>query len=246
MASMFLLPLFMQELLGFTAMQSGLALMPRALVMMVGDAHRRPLYNRVSPRLLVAFGILLLRRRRLAAEPLHPARPPGGRSSRAILVQGVGFACLFVPLTTAALSNVPRDAAHRRHRAQLAAAPDRRLDRPGHLRHAALALRDAGAPRLVAHLSPDRPEVLERLSQPGPSRGARTPRAAQAALQALASVATRQAMVLAFEQVFLLTGLVFLAVLPLLLFLKVNRAGPTQRSPATVTVHGQPPPRSET
>ena len=35
MASMFLLPVFMQEVLGFTATQSGLALMPRTLVMML-------------------------------------------------------------------------------------------------------------------------------------------------------------------------------------------------------------------
>ncbi len=35
MANTFLLPLFMQESLGFTATQAGLALMPRSLVMMV-------------------------------------------------------------------------------------------------------------------------------------------------------------------------------------------------------------------
>ena len=35
MSLTFLLPVFMQELLGFTSMQSGLALMPRTLVMMV-------------------------------------------------------------------------------------------------------------------------------------------------------------------------------------------------------------------
>src|SRR5207248_8330894 len=35
MGNMFLLPVFMQELLGFTALQSGLALMPRSLTMMV-------------------------------------------------------------------------------------------------------------------------------------------------------------------------------------------------------------------
>ena len=42
MASMFLLPIFMQELLGFTATQSGMALMPRTLVMMVAVPDRRP------------------------------------------------------------------------------------------------------------------------------------------------------------------------------------------------------------
>ena len=35
MANMFLLPIFMQELLGFTAVQSGSALMPRVLAMML-------------------------------------------------------------------------------------------------------------------------------------------------------------------------------------------------------------------
>jgi hypothetical protein len=35
----------------------------------------------------------------------------------------------------------------------------------------------------------------------------------------------RQAAVLSFEKVFLITGLLFLAVMPLLLFLKVKRSG---------------------
>ena len=49
MANMFLLPVFMQELLGFTATQSGFALMPRTLVMMVDDADRRaPLQPRAA------------------------------------------------------------------------------------------------------------------------------------------------------------------------------------------------------
>ena len=43
------------------------------------------------------------------------------------------------------------------------------------------------------------------------------------ALQALAGTAARQGMVIAFEQVFLLTGIVLLVTLPLLFFLKVKR-----------------------
>ena len=43
---MFLLPVFMQELLGFTAMQSGIALMPRSLVMMVAMPIVGRVYNR--------------------------------------------------------------------------------------------------------------------------------------------------------------------------------------------------------
>src|SRR5439155_13967084 len=46
----FLLPVFMQELLGFTAVQSGVALMPRALTMMVAMPIIGRIYNTVSPR----------------------------------------------------------------------------------------------------------------------------------------------------------------------------------------------------
>jgi len=47
-----------------------------------------------------------------------------------------------------------------------------------------------------------------------------------AALQALDLTVKRQAAVLSFEKVFLITGLLFLAVMPLLLLLKVKRSGP--------------------
>ena len=59
LAITFLLPVFMQELLGFTAVQAGLALMPRSLTMMVMMPIVGRVYNRVSPRLTVAFGVLL-------------------------------------------------------------------------------------------------------------------------------------------------------------------------------------------
>ena len=45
MSITFLLPLFMQELLGFPALDSGVALMPRALAMMVGIPLVGRLYN---------------------------------------------------------------------------------------------------------------------------------------------------------------------------------------------------------
>ena len=67
MAITFLLPVFMQELLGFTAMQSGIALMPRTLVMMVAMPDRRaPLQQGLAARSSSAFGIILLRHQRRA------------------------------------------------------------------------------------------------------------------------------------------------------------------------------------
>src|SRR5207249_11035904 len=58
MANLFLLPVFMQELLGFTATQSGIALMPRTLVMVVAVPIDGRVYHIVLPRLMIAFGIV--------------------------------------------------------------------------------------------------------------------------------------------------------------------------------------------
>ena len=91
MASMFLLPLFMQELLGFTATQSGLALMPRVLVMMVATPIVGRLYNRVSPRLLVGAGHRAGRRSAPSLSAASRSRPPRRGSSRRSSIQGVGL-----------------------------------------------------------------------------------------------------------------------------------------------------------
>jgi DHA2 family multidrug resistance protein len=232
MASMFLLPVFMQELLGFTATQSGLALMPRVLVMMVTTPLVGKLYNRVPPRILVAIGVILV-----SAGSFDLGRITLQSTStdiiRAILVQGAGFAFLFVPLTTAALSNVPR-------RLLSDATGLNSLLRQvggsvGLAVFATLLSRDAVVARhgIVAHLTIDRPEVGARLAQLQAfffSKGYDLVSAKATALRALDGVVAQQSMVLAFEHVFYLAGIVFLAVLPLLLFLKVNR-GPAAERP---------------
>ena len=107
MSITFLLPVFMQELLGFNATQSGEALMPRALAMMVGIPIVGRLYNKVQPRILVLIGISLVA---LSAYMMtHYTLDTGSRTVVfAIIVQGFGFASLFVPLTTVALSTIPR------------------------------------------------------------------------------------------------------------------------------------------
>ncbi|BDG06425.1 DHA2 family efflux MFS transporter permease subunit [Anaeromyxobacter oryzae] len=227
LASMFLLPLFMQELLGFTAMQSGLALMPRVLVMMLVTPLVGRLYGKVSARLLIGIGVLLVAYGAYDVSHITLASSSEG-ITRAILVQGIGFSFLFVPLTTAALSNVPR--------ARLADATGlnsllRQVGASMGLAIFATLLSRWGSHArgsLVAHLSPDRPEVQERLSALAAGfaqRGFDPVSAREAALRALDGIVTRQSMVIAFEQVLLLTGICFLCVLPLLFFLKVNRRG---------------------
>jgi DHA2 family multidrug resistance protein len=230
LASMFLLPLFMQEMLGFTAMQSGLVLMPRVLVMFVATPIVGRLYGRVSARALVAAGVLFIAYGSWMLSHITLATS-STVLIHAVMVQGVGFSLLFVPLTTAALSRIPRDrladatglnSLLRQVGASLGLAVFATLlERYGWRARAVLS----------ASLLPDRPEVQDRLAQLAAGfvqRGYDPVTAKTAALQAMAGTVTGQGMVIAFEQVFLLTGIVLLCTLPLLFFLKVKR-DPSQK-----------------
>jgi DHA2 family multidrug resistance protein len=229
LASMFLLPLFMQELLGFTATQSGWVLMPRVAVMFVATPIVGRLYGRVSARALVAAGVLCVAYGSLMLSHLTLETSRMG-IIHAVMVQGVGFSLLFVPLTTAALSRIPRD------RLTDATGLNSLLRQVGAsiglAVFATLLERYGWRARAVlsAHLLPERTEVQARLSQVAAGlaqRGYDAVHAREGALRAVAGQVARQGMVIAFEQVLLLTGIVLLCTLPLLFFLRV-KSDPSQ------------------
>jgi DHA2 family multidrug resistance protein len=226
MANMFLLPVFMQEMLGFTATQSGVHMMPRSLVMIAVTPLIGRLYNHVSPRLLVALGVVAFS---VGAYQMSHFTLDTGTSQivTALVWQGIGFSLLFVPLTTVALSRIPR--------ARLTDATGlnslfRQIGGSVGLAIFATALsRSATRARasLSAHLSLTSPDALFRLQQIQQALTGRgmDPASAQAAAPAaLAAEVARQAMVISFEKMFLLAGICFMAILPLLLFLKVDRS----------------------
>ncbi|MFI5372090.1 MAG: DHA2 family efflux MFS transporter permease subunit [Candidatus Eisenbacteria bacterium] len=222
MAGMFLLPVFMQEMLGFTALKSGLALMPRALVMMVVTPIVGRIYNHVSPRLLIAIGVLCVGLGCWNMGSFTLETSDVGIIGT-LLLQGVGFSFLFVPLATVALSFVPR--------VQLADATGlnsvvRQFGGSAGLAIYGTLLTQYGVRARAAvgtHVNAYRPEVVQRLeaiTHGMMQRGMDAPSAHAAALEALNGMVTRQAMVIAFERVFALTGLVLLLTLPLVLLLR--------------------------
>jgi DHA2 family multidrug resistance protein len=105
--ALFLLPLFLQELLGYPAMKSGLALMPRSLAMAVVMPIGGLLYNRLGPRVLVGTGLAVS-----AYSFWDLAHLTTDTGIWDLLLpqvwQGVGFGMLFVALSTAALSTIPK------------------------------------------------------------------------------------------------------------------------------------------
>ncbi len=231
LSSMFLLPVFMQELLGFTAMQSGLALMPRTLVMMAITPLVGRLYGKVSSRVLIAIGIVLVSAGAIWVSGVTLQTTTAG-IVHPIMLQGIGFSFLFVPLTTAALSEIPRtkladatglNSLLRQVGASMGLAVFATLlSRYGVQARAAIA----------SHVAIDRPEVQARLAallSGFQGRGLDPVSAREAALRALNGIVARQAMVIAFERVLMLTGLLMLCVLPLLWFLKVKPRVPAER-----------------
>jgi DHA2 family multidrug resistance protein len=105
---LFILPLFLQNLLGYTAMDSGLALMPRSLAMLVAMPLAGRLYNRAGPQLMVGAGLACIA---WGYWDLADLTTNTGFWDLAWpqVWQGVGFSLLFAALSTSALAAVRRE-----------------------------------------------------------------------------------------------------------------------------------------
>lgn len=107
MSGLFLLPLFLQRVMGYPAVDSGLALVPRSLAMAISMPLAGRLYNKVGPVLLIQGGLFLagfsfwqLSCLTLAAGTWDIFIPQ--------FLQGMGVGMIFVPVTTAALSTIEK------------------------------------------------------------------------------------------------------------------------------------------
>jgi len=224
-ANMFLLPIFMQELLGFTAVRSGIALMPRTLVMMAITPIIGRIYNRLDARLLIVVGVMCISfgswqmsHFTLATTSLD--------IYLAVMTQGVGFGCLFPPLTTIALSTIPRDriadaTGLNSLLRQLGGSVGLAVFATYLSRQATVARAD-----LMTHVTALRPEVAARAAATHAGllqRGLDATSATRATLGSMMRAVAVQGLVLSFEQVFLLSGILFLGVLPLVWFMKAPK-----------------------
>lgn len=227
MGNMFLLPVFMQEVLGFTALQSGLALMPRSLVMMLAFPIVGRLYNQVPPRVLVSIGVIAVA---LGSWMMgeFTVQTSTADVTIALIVQGLGFSLLFVPLTTVALAHVGR-----RHISEATGLNSvvRQLGGSMGLAIFTTLLTDyivQARTAIVPHLDPTRPEVMQRLAAIEAGlrhRGWDVVGAHRGALRVLEGQVMRQASVLAFDKTFQLGALMMLALIPLVMLLRHPPAG---------------------
>ncbi len=108
LGSTLLLPLFSQTLLGYTAEQAGLALMPGGFAIILLLPLVGFLLSRYTPRYLLLFGLVVL-----SFSLFHMTRFDLNIDFRTVatarVLQAIGMAFLFVPINTAAYAFLPRD-----------------------------------------------------------------------------------------------------------------------------------------
>jgi DHA2 family multidrug resistance protein len=223
--TLFLLPMFLQNLLGFPAMASGVAMLPRSLASAVVGPIGGRFYNRLGPRVLVAIGLILnavgfwqfshLTSQVGAWDILWPQ-----------VWQGAGMGLLFVAIATAALATIPKP--------RMTAATGlynvvRQVSASIGIAIAATQV-DVGTHRyhdlLAEHVtmySAGSRLMLQRLMAAMVHGGADSVTAAQRSLAILNHRVTEQAVVLSYNHLFELAAMLFVVALPLTWLLATRR-----------------------
>ena len=223
--ALFLLPLFLQEVLGYPAMKSGIALMPRSLAMAVVMPIGGLLYNRLGPRVLVGTGLAISA---YSFWDLAHLTTDTGIWDLMLpqIWQGVGFGMLFVALSTAALSSIPRS--------RMTAASGLYNVVRQVLGSVGIALAATELVRsqskyhdvLAEHVTPygaATQDWLQRATAGMMSAGADVVTATGRAIKLLDFRVMRQAIALAYNHVLLLVAALFVISLPLVLLVRGHR-----------------------
>jgi len=225
-SSVFALPVFLQNILGFTAWDTGKVILPGAIASAVAMAMMGRLAPRVDARILITTGVLLfltsmwMHYHFTVDTGLHDLLLP-------MVLRGFGIGLVFVPLTGATVADlkpgqIPQGTGLFNLSRQLGGSF-------GIAVTATLLSRftDHARSALVTHVTSGDAATRGWLDAVTASMQRMGGSLAEAQLKAAALLDLKlgqQAGVFAFEKVFLIMGLSFTAVLPLLLLFRTGRA----------------------
>ena len=107
---MLLQPMMLENLLGYPAMDTGLAMMPRGLASMFSMMLVGKLSGKVNPKMMIAFGIIvsIIGSYMMTGFNLNIS---GASLMVPLLLQGLGIGFIFAPLSAIAFSTLPRELA---------------------------------------------------------------------------------------------------------------------------------------
>jgi DHA2 family multidrug resistance protein len=224
-ASMLLLALYTQKLMGYDAWTSGLVLAPSGIGQAVTLLFVGVLVSRFDQRILLSFGVLM---NGLATYLMSTATLSVDFWSLALprLVQGVGMGCIFVPLQMLAFQSVP--IRHLPNATALFSVVRNIGGSAGVAISTTLLSRRAQLHQsvLVANVHPGDPETAERLqlwTQHFRTHGADAITAGQQAVTMLYRETVAQAQVLAFMDDFRLLAMMYACLVGLIFLMHRSR-----------------------
>jgi MFS transporter, DHA2 family, multidrug resistance protein len=225
--SMVLLPVMLQTLLGYPPLQAGIAMAPRGMGAFVMMPITGLMTGRFDPRKLLTVGLVVggtsllwLSNLNLQAGYWDIFWPQ--------LIQGVGMSLLFVPLTTVSMDPIPRERIGnatslfnlmRNIGGSVGiAVTGTLLSRHGQSTTALLGAN-------VTPYNPAAQTMLTQMKNAFIASGADAVTATNRAYAALFGVVQRQATMMSFVSIFQLLGVMFFALVPLVLLMKRPKAG---------------------
>ena len=224
--SLALLPIFLQTLLGYTALLSGWVLSPGGLAVLFMMPIVAMLLKKVDTRWLIALGFFLCGLGLIQMSGFNlQVDLQTAMASR--VVQSLGFAFLFIPINVLAFQHIPPEKTS--HAAGLMNLVRNIGGSTGIAIATTLLARRAQfhQANLIGHLAPGDPAYqgfLDRATQLGVLRGGLSPVDASHMAQGAAyGTVIRQSNMMAFSDTFWFMGILCFALFPLLFLLRKSR-----------------------
>ncbi|MFZ2325187.1 MAG: DHA2 family efflux MFS transporter permease subunit [Ignavibacteriaceae bacterium] len=105
--STFLLPLYLQDSLGYTALQAGLVFLPLGIIQAIVSPIAGRLTDKINPKFLVMTGIVLLAWS-LYAYGFFSLQTENAQIQVPLLVRAFALGMIFIPLSAVSLLSIPK------------------------------------------------------------------------------------------------------------------------------------------
>jgi DHA2 family multidrug resistance protein len=223
-----LLPLFLQTMLGYTALLSGMVLSPGGIAIVICLPLVGMLVRRVQPRWLVVFGVLISSAGLFAMSKFN-LDLDYNTAVRSRIVQSLGLAFLFVPISATAFAFIPKEKTN--YATGLFNLARNIGGSSGIATVTTLLARRAQfhQARLAEQVTPYSFQYREASTRMGfllQAHGSGGPDAGAQATGLIYGNVVRQANMLAFADAFWLMAVLFILIVPLMLLMK--KAGPAR------------------
>ncbi|MBD3926388.1 MFS transporter [Nocardioides cavernae] len=105
--AVFLISIFVQTVLGYTALQTGVAFLPFALAITAGTVAARHLLGHVAPRVVAAVGLVVTGTAAVLLSVAGAGAEYAVDLLPGLVIMGVGVGMVFVPVSVTSMAGIP-------------------------------------------------------------------------------------------------------------------------------------------